>query len=163
MIRSRFLNALCLSLALSSPLLAQEASIDVGLLTLAAQEGDSDQQLDLEALKAMPVTEFETSTVWTDGVRRFTGVSLADLLAGQDIDDKVIYATARDGYEVEIPTSDAVPEGPIVAYEIDGEPLAEDEMGPYWIIYPYDSDPAYRGEQIEARSIWQLARLTLGD
>ncbi|WP_341211804.1 molybdopterin-dependent oxidoreductase [uncultured Limimaricola sp.] len=163
MLRSRFLTAVCLSLTLASPLIAQDAPVDMGILTLAGQAGETDTQFDLEALKAMPVTEFETSTVWTDGVHRFTGVTLADLLAEQSIEGKVIHAAARDGYEVEIPASDAVADGPIVAYQMDGAPLADDEMGPYWIIYPYDSDPAYRSEEVEARSIWQLARLTLSD
>lgn len=163
MLRSSLFNALCLSLAMSSPLLAQEAPENVGLLTLEAPGAAAPVAFDLDALKAMPVTEIETSTVWTDGVTRFTGVALSDLLADLGEEGTVIHAMARDGYTVEIPVSDAVPGGPIVAYEMDGAPLDADMMGPYWIIYPYDSDEAYRTEEIEARSIWQLARLTLAD
>ncbi|EYD70572.1 hypothetical protein Lokhon_02212 [Limimaricola hongkongensis DSM 17492] len=125
--------------------------------------GDSVVTFDLAALKDMPVSSFETSTVWTDGVSRFTGVALVDLLGVLGEKGDSIRAVARDGYAVEIPVSDAVPEGPIVAYEMDGVPLDADMMGPYWIVYPYDSDPAYRGEEIEARSIWQLDTLELGD
>jgi hypothetical protein len=33
------------------------------------------------------------------------------------------------------------------------------EKGPLWVIYPYDSDPAYRTEETYSRSIWQLNRL----
>ncbi|MCP1167949.1 molybdopterin-dependent oxidoreductase [Limimaricola litoreus] len=163
MLRSSLLNAVCLSLALSSPLLAQEVPEDTGLLTLEAPNEAAPVELDLAALKAMPVTEIETSTVWTDGVTRFTGVALSDLLADLGEEGTVIHAMARDGYTVEIPVTDAVPHGPIVAYEMDGAPIEADMMGPYWIIYPYDSDEAYRTEEIEARSIWQLARLTLAD
>ena len=163
MFRSSLLTAACLSLALSSPILAQEALEDTGILTLETPGEAAVTELDLEALQAMPVTEIETSTVWTEGVTRFTGVALSDLLSDIGDADGVIHATARDGYSVEIPVSDAVPGGPIVAYAMDGEPLEADMMGPYWIIYPYDSDEAYQTEEIEARSIWQLARLTLDD
>ncbi|MGR3463494.1 molybdopterin-dependent oxidoreductase [Limimaricola sp.] len=158
--RPQLLAAFCLSLAVSTPLMAQEAVDSPGELTL---RGDSATTLDLAALKEMPVSSFETSTVWTDGVSRFTGVALADLLASLGDKGTVLRAVARDGYSVEIPVSDAVPGGPIVAYEMDDAPLEADMMGPYWIVYPYDSDPVYRSEEIEARSIWQLDTLELGD
>lgn len=163
MLRSSLFAAACLSLAVSSPLLAQEASEETGILTLEMPGEASVTEFDLAALKEMPVTEIETSTVWTDGVTQFAGVALSDLLADLDDEGAVIHATARDGYSVEIPATDAVPGGPIVAYEMNGEPLEADMMGPYWIIYPYDSSEAYQTEEIEARSIWQLARLTLGN
>lgn len=162
MIRSHLLTALCLSLALATPGLAQETPEAADELVLQAKGGEP-ATFDLEALKAMPVTEFETSTVWTDGVIRFTGVALADLLEDADAEGTVIRAMARDGYAVEIPVTDAVPGGPIVAYQMDGEPLDVEMMGPYWIIYPYDSDEAYKAKEFEDRSIWQLKSLTLTD
>lgn len=163
MIHTKLFAAICMSLALSSPALAETAAEAPAVLTVEGQGETGVTELDLAALKAMPVTEIETSTVWTDGVNIFTGVALADLLEGQDTDGKTIHAMARDGYEVEIPASDAVEGGPIVAYQMNGTDLSADEMGPFWIIYPYDSDPAFQGEEIEARSIWQLAKLSLSE
>lgn len=156
--RPHFLAALCLSLALAAPVFAQSGEAEVDTLVL---QGETAATFDLAALKAMPVTEFETETVWTEGVIRFTGVALADLLDELDGAGDVIYASARDGYTVEIPVGDAVPDGPIIAYEMDGAPLDADMMGPFWVVYPYDSDPAYGAKEYEDRSIWQLSRLSL--
>ena len=33
------------------------------------------------------------------------------------------------------------------------------DKGPFWIIYPFDSNPDYQSEVIYSRSIWQLNRL----
>ncbi len=161
MIPSRLFRAICLAFALVGPAAAQDAPADLWKLTL---QGAGDAEiLDLAMLQAMPVSEFETSTVWTDGVGRFAGVALSDLIETLGGEGDMLHATAGDGYAVEIPVSDAVPGGPILAYMLNGELLAPDEMGPYWIVYPYYSDPAYRSEEIEARSIWQLNTLRRGD
>jgi hypothetical protein len=34
-------------------------------------------------------------------------------------------------------------------------------MGPFWLVYNYDANPEFRTELIYARSIWQLARITV--
>jgi hypothetical protein len=59
----------------------------------------------------------------------------------------------RDDYYLDIPASDADPHRPIVALMPDGAPLDPEMMGPYWIVYPYDSDPAYQGRGAQDRSI----------
>ncbi|MEC8574513.1 MAG: oxidoreductase, partial [Pseudomonadota bacterium] len=35
------------------------------------------------------------------------------------------------------------------------------DKGPLWIVYPFDSDPAYQTEAIYSRSIWQLEEITV--
>lgn len=130
------------------------------LLTISGDIAASDTiLLDRDALTALPETTFETSTIWTEGVHSFTGVSLADLMAELGVEDGTLVATAINDYAVEIPVSDAVEGGPIVAYRMDGEEMTVRDKGPLWIIYPYDSDADYRTEVIYSRSIWQLDRL----
>ena len=68
-------------------------------------------------------------------------------------------ATAINDYTVEIPVSDAVEGGPIIAYSVDGKPMSVRDKGPLWVIYPYDSGAQYRSEVIYSRSIWQLDRI----
>ena len=70
-------------------------------------------------------------------------------------------ATAINDYAVEIPVSDAVVGGPIVAYFLNGEPMSVRDKGPLWIVYPFDADPHYQTEVIYSRSIWQLDRIEL--
>ncbi|MEQ9124073.1 MAG: molybdopterin-dependent oxidoreductase [Alphaproteobacteria bacterium] len=116
-------------------------------------------RFDMAMLRALPAREFETSTIWTDGTHRFRGVSLAALLEAVGADGTLLRATALNDYSVEIPVADAVPEGPIVAYEFDGREMSVREKGPLWVVYPFDADADYRTESIYSRSIWQLDRL----
>ena len=75
------------------------------------------------------------------------------------VTDGTLLATAINDYTVEIPVSDAVPGGPIVAYLMDGQEMPVRDKGPLWIVYPYDSSAAYRSEVVYSRSIWQLDRI----
>jgi hypothetical protein len=116
-------------------------------------------ELDLALLDAMDPVAFETHTIWTEGPQRFEGVSLATLLERLGAQGAVIAASALNDYTVEIPMSDAVADGPILAYRQNGAELSVRDKGPLWLVYPYDSDPSYQTEVIYARSIWQLARI----
>ncbi|MCY0096849.1 molybdopterin-dependent oxidoreductase [Hoeflea ulvae] len=117
---------------------------------------DGTAAFDMEMLKALPATTFSTSTIWTEGVRQFTGVQLSDLIEAVDADGSTLKATAINDYAVEIPFTDAVDGGPIIAYEIDGKEMSVREKGPLWIVYPYDANGKYRSETVYSRSIWQL-------
>jgi hypothetical protein len=114
---------------------------------------------DREALTAFPSTTFETSTIWTDGIHTFTGISLQTLAVELGARDGKFLASAINDYTVEIPTTDAVEGGPIIAYLMDGKEMSVRDKGPLWVVYPYDSDSDYRTEVIYSRSIWQLDRL----
>jgi hypothetical protein len=122
-------------------------------------------EMTLEDLQRIEAESFETSTIWTTGAQRFTGVPLSDLLAQFNLTaenaDLTIEARAINDYMVEIPLSDAVEGGPIVAYLRNGETMSLRGKGPLWLVYPYDSNPAYRTEAIYSRSIWQLDSLVL--
>lgn len=123
--------------------------------------GDASLVLDLATLQQLPQTTFETSTIWTDGVQSFTGVSLADLMTQLGVADGKMIATAINDYSVEIPVSDSVKAGPIIAYLLNGKPMRVRDKGPLWIVYPYDSNSDYQSEVIYSRSIWQLNRLKI--
>ncbi|MFN3261333.1 MAG: oxidoreductase [Pikeienuella sp.] len=158
--RQRLLYARTVVASAAFALAALSAAADDGeRLTIIPEPGAAPVELDRAALEAMPVTMIETSTIWTEGVRTFTGVLLADLVASQGIRSEMISAVALNDYAVEIPLSDAEPGGPIVAYMLDGAAMSVREKGPFWIIYPYDSDAKYRTETIYSRSIWQLTRI----
>lgn len=115
--------------------------------------------LDLAMLEAMSPVVIETSTIWTEGKQVFRGVPLATLLARLEAMGTVIRATALNDYTVEIPVSDAVEGGPILAFEQNGSRLSVRDKGPLWVVYPYDSASEYQSEVIYARSIWQVARM----
>lgn len=114
---------------------------------------------DIAALEAMEPSRIETTTIWTEGVQSFTGISLAALLDNLGVTQGTLKATAINDYAVEIPVEDAIEGGAIIAFMRNGAPMSVRDKGPLWIVYPYDSDPAYQTEVIYSRSIWQLDRI----
>lgn len=128
---------------------------------LTFTNGNEIVEYDLEALEAMESVTFETSTIWSEGPQVFTGVSLHTFVAELQIDEGVLLASAINDYTVEIPTSDAVTGGPIIAYLRNGSSMSVRDKGPLWVVYPYDSKAEYQSETIYSRSIWQLDRIAL--
>lgn len=115
---------------------------------------------DLAMLQALGSASFSTSSIWTDGVHRFTGVSLYRLAAYLGIPQgAMLKCAAINDYVVDVPVSDAVDGGPIIAYAMDDAPMSVRGKGPLWLLYPFDQNPAYRSEVIYTRSIWQLDRI----
>ncbi len=119
----------------------------------------SPAEFDLEALKALPSATFATSTPWTKGVVSFQGVELKDVIKAIGAHGKKLRCVALNDYAIDIPVSDAVKGGPMIAYLSDGKPMSVRDKGPLWIVYPYDSSADYRNEVIYSRSIWQLRRI----
>ncbi|MBB5517053.1 hypothetical protein FHS89_003097 [Rubricella aquisinus] len=140
-----------------------EAPSGAPILTITGDIGttnmDDSLVLDREMLAAIDATTLQTSTIWTEGVQQFEGVSLHALVAFLNVESGTIRATAINDYTVEIPVTDAVEGGPIIAYLMDGQTMSIRDKGPLWVIYPYDSSSDYRSEVTYARSIWQLDRL----
>jgi hypothetical protein len=159
------LRAATLIVALATPGFGAELAAPKGdvLLTVSGNVGVTNLNgaaaLDRELLESMPPTTIMTSTIWTEGVHSFQGVSLIDLVETLDMKGESLRATAVNDYAIEIPLTDAVEGGPIIAYRIDGKEMSLRDKGPLWVIYPYDDNSDYRKEVIYSRSIWQLDRL----
>lgn len=134
-------------------------------VTLTGDQGGAEQRdtrhFTLAELRALGEVTFETETIWTSGLQQFTGVSLAVLIAQFAPVGGIVQARAINDYMVEIPLSDAVEDGPIIAYERNGKTMSLRTKGPLWIVYPYDSNPAYKTEAVYSRSIWQLDSLSI--
>jgi len=159
------IRAIAIVAVSAMPLWADDLATPEGdvLLTITGlidvTNADGSAQFDLEMLEALDDTIIETSTIWTEGTHVFQGVSLAVLVEELGIAGATLTATAINDYAVEIPMSDAVSGGPIIAYKMDGNAMSVRDKGPLWIIYPYDSAADYRSEVIFSRSIWQLDRI----
>lgn len=126
------------------------------------QKNSADAALfDLSMLRDMGVVRIETTTIWTDGPQVFEGVPLTRLIEELGAEGSVISASALNDYTVEIPLSDAVPGGPILAFAQNGAPLSVRDKGPLWVVYPYDAKADYQSEVIFARSIWQVKRMEI--
>jgi hypothetical protein len=139
------------------------AASEVLLTVTGAIAPGGPQTFDREALADLPRTDITTSTVWTAGVGRFTGVRLGDLMDAVGAKGDRLHVTALNDYAIDIPLADAAPDAAIIAYELDGKPMSVREKGPLWIVYPYDSDVKFRTETIYGRSVWQLVRIEVRD
>lgn len=116
---------------------------------------------DMAFLQTLPSAGFETETIWTDGVQTFEGVELYSLLKHLTVDAGTLHVVAANDYAIDIPVVEVAPGGALIAYLQNGQPMSVRDRGPLWIVYPYDSDPAFRTELIYSRSIWQLTRIEL--
>lgn len=136
---------------------------NVAQVNVAQVNAGATAQLDLQMLEAFEATTIETATIWTEGVQEFTGVSLATLVKELGLTGTTLRATAINDYTVEIPMTDAVEGGAIIAYRLNGDVMSVRDKGPLWVVYPYDSDAAYRTEVVYSKSIWQLDRIEVVD
>jgi hypothetical protein len=160
-----FAGAAALAVTLTAGMAAAELARPAGEIILtvsgaiAETNAEAVAEFDRDMLRAMPVTTFSTTTIWTEGAHEFTGVSLDDFAAALGMTGATLKATAINDYAIEVPLSDAVEGGPIIAYHLDGEPMSVRDKGPLWLIYPFDLNSDYQSEVIYSRSIWQLDRL----
>lgn len=119
--------------------------------------------LNLEELEALAQTEFTTSTIWLSGGPHFSGVALKALLEHFAIKGSNIEVIALDGYAVSMPIADLEDNAPIIVTCLNGEIMLICKNVPYWVVFPYDSDPKYQTEINFARSIWQLTHIRVVD
>ncbi|TNJ44093.1 oxidoreductase [Phaeobacter sp. B1627] len=140
----------------SQPAMASEADV---VLTL--RNGDDVHEFSIPQLRDIEERAVDTTTIWSDGVQEFVGVSLNELLDHAGVSSGVLEAAAVNDYAVEIPMSDAREGGPIIAYMRNGKTMSLRDKGPLWLVYPYDSSAEFRTEEIYSRSIWQLNRITV--
>lgn len=124
--------------------------------SLTNRNSENGAQFDMEMLRALPAVTIETHTSVTDGVKRFEGFLVRDLLKSLGAAGKVIRASAINDYTVEIPMSDLERFDVIVAHSMDGEPLSPHDKGPLWIVYPRDQHPELQDIRYDYRWVWQL-------
>jgi DMSO/TMAO reductase YedYZ molybdopterin-dependent catalytic subunit len=102
------------------------------------------QTFDLAGMAALPRTEqtidIHCVTRWTKPAMRFAGVSLADLLAPCGVlpDAKFVrfVAYGTRGHDTSLPLDEALSLGVLVAWEVDGLPLAVHHGGAVRVVTP---------------------------
>lgn len=117
--------------------------------------------LTLADLEKIGTTTITTSTVWTDGPQTFTGVWLRDLIDNLVTGGGKLTIIALNDYSVSLPLDEVVAGGMMLAYARNGENMSVRDMGPLWMVYPYDSSDMYRNEVAYSRSVWQLDQLII--
>ncbi len=122
---------------------------------------DNGAAFDREMIEALPPATLDTSTVVTDGVRRFDGFYMHDLLDRLGAEGETVVARAINDYEIEIPRDDFERFDVVVATHMDGERLEPRDKGPLWIVYPRDDHAELQDLRYDYRWVWQLDHLEI--
>lgn len=137
------------------------SNADQNTVLTIISDGMQEQKITRDDLKKLPILNYQTTTIWTEGEQQFQGVALKALLEHFDITEGNILATAVNDYAVEIPISEMSFNAPMIAYHMNGEEMSLREKGPLWVVYPYDDAAEYQSELVYSRSIWQLDRIVI--
>jgi hypothetical protein len=117
-------------------------------------------EFSLERLDALPQSELETITPWTDGPVRFSGVLARDLLGALAVQGERILAGALNGYRAEIPMSDLRERDVLLATRMNGAAMRIRDKGPVWVIYPA-SGHRLQSPKERGKMVWQLRTLEI--
>lgn len=123
--------------------------------------GDGVARFDRAMLEDLGLVRVSTTTSWTDGVQEFEGVLARDLLRAVGADGTTVSAVALNDYSVEIPISDFETYPVVFALRMNGVEMTARDKGPIWIVYPRDDHAELRNQKVDAKWIWQLARIVV--
>jgi hypothetical protein len=121
------------------------------------------RHLSLEELDSFRQVAFSTTTIWIDAEVRFSGVPISVILDETGAEGRTLRLTALNDYIIEMPVDELDADAPIVATRMNGETMPVRGKGPFWVMYPFDEDPAYSSEVNYSRSVWQLVQIALRD
>lgn len=164
--RRRLLAGIALGL-LAGAASAVPQAVEGTVLTVSVPAGPTatarvQRDFDLAALAAMPQHTIRATLPWFGGPRHFTGPLLRDVVAAVGSGGRQLVAQALLGdYRADIPLEDLRRWPVIVAYLVDGRPVAVRDKGPLMIVYPFDDDPALRHTRHLGRAVWHLRRIEL--
>ncbi|MDH2433760.1 molybdopterin-dependent oxidoreductase [Pokkaliibacter sp. MBI-7] len=140
------------------------APMDDVILTVSGDikaNSGKDVDFDRAMLAALPQSEINTGTPWTEGVHNYKGVLLKDLLKAVDSQGKEIIARALNDYQTTLTTQHVDKDGALVAMEEDGQALTVRNKGPLWVIFPLTDHPELNVPSIHSAMIWQLRAIVV--
>ena len=137
------------------------SSVSAATLVIRDETGQVVERFDDQELAALPQRSFQTATPWTDGTSSFEGPTLADLLSVVEQVPEGLTLRALNDYQVDFPMSAMMEDAPIIAFLRDGRRMSVREQGPYWLMFPFDSDPGLQQERFYSLSVWQLKEIII--
>lgn len=150
-------------LALPLPLRAEaRAPVAEPVLALSGKLGSHSEaglRLDLATLQKLPQRSFTTAAPWAPGRQKYTGPLLRDVLAVAQASGTQIVAGSLSDQVASVPMADARRHDVIIAHLVDDKPVGVRELGPFLLIYPFDSKPELQANEYYRRSVWQLRSL----
>jgi hypothetical protein len=158
-------RAVCLLLLFTGPAAAQPLDPPAGTPVLHIHGAISRTNaadgawFDLDMLDGLGTVTIETATPWTEGVQRFEGPLLADVLAAAGASGDAVLVRALNDYEAEIPLATVAEVPMILATRRDGMRMEVRDRGPLWIMLPFDERPELNVDLYYRFSVWQVAEI----
>lgn len=121
--------------------------------------GQAVAEFDLALLDALPQHEFNTETPWTNGMHRFSGVLLTDLLQRVDAKSPQLRALAFNEFFSEVDMSRPDLSSLLLTTRIDGRPMRIRDKGPTWLMLPLSDLKQLNNKRYHELLIWQLRTL----
>ncbi len=128
-----------------------------GNINNANNEGEA--WFDIDMLKSLGVTDIETKTPWTDGVAKFSGVLLSDLLKAAGAGSADFEAIALNKYKYDFGDIEHEKYPIVVAWQLNDELLTIRSLGPLWMMFPFSDYPEIDNETHKNAAVWQLIEL----
>ncbi|EFO29109.1 oxidoreductase molybdopterin binding subunit [Roseibium sp. TrichSKD4] len=150
------LAILVLQTAQATPAKASEP-----LFTLTPNSGTSVGVTDSD-LTEIGSTEIKTHLVGeSEDIATVRGVLFSKLLDHFNVSADRMLVTGLDGYSAEIPVEELQNYPVLIAIEINGDRLSVRSKGPSWVVYPFTDYPEIHDQLREARSVWQIADISV--
>ena len=131
------------------------------VVTGTAAGASVSKSFDRAAMEEIGLVAIDTTTPWNEGVVHFEGVPIAQLLELTGVSGTTVTVTALNDYSVDIPTEDFEKFNVILAMKRNGEYMPVDDQGPFFVIYPFDSDPVLQGQPYHGRAAWQVKEIAV--
>lgn len=112
-------------------------------------------------LEALGTSSITTSSPWEPDKITFEGVPLAVLMQAVGARGDKVAILALNKYRTEVPITDFIDHGVILASRKNGEPMPINDKGPLFVIYPFDEKPELNTEIYHARSAWQVRQIII--
>jgi len=109
--------------------------------------------------EALGTREVVTSTPWTRGIVRFSGVEGHRLLEAAGLSEVDITVIALDDYTVSLSWEDLTERNALFASRVDGERLTLDRKGPFWTVFDFDDIPKTEGGEVRSKTIWHMIEI----
>ncbi|MFT3973040.1 MAG: molybdopterin-dependent oxidoreductase [Amaricoccus sp.] len=119
---------------------------------------DKAHEFDLADLEKLPQQSVKADFPKGGAETEFSGPLLSDVLAAAGATGETVTVQAMDGYAVEVPLSELVSKGAVVAIARDGRPFGIGNFGPTQIVFPR-SERADLKDMPDDWWIWQIYRI----
>jgi len=121
---------------------------------------DKAMEFDLATLQGLPQVTVSADFPKDGPTVAFSGPKLADVLGAAGAEGEMVTVQAMDGYAVEVPMSEMVDKGAVVALSRDGKPLGIGGFGPTQIVFPR-AERADLAEMPDDWWIWSIYHISV--